>query len=135
MSYLLETHPYFASANVVFSGHRGGSEGRLAPQTCGLGIHHLPHSSAGFLCVQRPGKKKGIGLPSMHTTVDYFLSVGCLSHIKLLCYVFEVVLDCSSKWCQDYTQQYEPYLKDPSAYPKVQVIRCSKRTKNVTLML
>ncbi|CAI5645011.1 unnamed protein product [Oreochromis niloticus] len=103
-------------------GHRGGSEGRLAPQTCGLGIHHLPHSSAGFLCVQRPGKKKGIGLPSMHTTVDYFLSVGCLSHIKLLCYVFEVVLDCSSKWCQDYTQQYEPYLKDPSAYPKVQML-------------
>lgn len=61
MSYLLETHPYFASANVsvavVFSGHRGGSQGRLAPQTCGLGIHHLPHSSTGFLCVQRPGKK------------------------------------------------------------------------------
>lgn len=64
-----------------------------------------------------------IGLPSTHTTLDYFLSVGCLSHIKLLCYVFEVVLDCSSKWCQDYTQQYEPYLKDPSAYPKVQVTR------------
>ncbi|XP_008284873.1 transmembrane 6 superfamily member 1 [Stegastes partitus] len=33
-----------------------------------------------------------------------------------------VVLDCSSKWCQDYTQQYEPYLKDPSAYPRVQML-------------
>lgn len=47
--------------------------------------------------------------------------------------LFQVALDCSSKWCQDYTQRYEPYLKDPSAYPKVQVTQRQRTGGNITV--
>lgn len=33
----------------------------------------------------------------------------------------QVVLDCPTDACFVYIYQYEPYLRDPVAYPKVQV--------------
>ncbi|XP_077374777.1 transmembrane 6 superfamily member 1-like isoform X2 [Festucalex cinctus] len=33
-----------------------------------------------------------------------------------------VALDCSNTLCQHYAQHYEPYVKDPSAYPKIHLL-------------
>lgn len=33
----------------------------------------------------------------------------------------QVVLDCPADSCFEYIYQHEPYLRDPVAYPKVQV--------------
>lgn len=39
---------------------------------------------------------------------------------RLVC-LPQVVLDCPTDACFVYIYQYEPYLRDPVAYPKVQV--------------
>ncbi|XP_066557565.1 transmembrane 6 superfamily member 1 [Amia ocellicauda] len=33
-----------------------------------------------------------------------------------------VVLDCPAEMCQKYVQDYEPYLRDPTAYPRIQML-------------
>lgn len=33
----------------------------------------------------------------------------------------QVILDCPADSCFEYIYQHEPYLRDPVAYPKVQV--------------
>ncbi|XP_076025668.1 transmembrane 6 superfamily member 1-like isoform X2 [Genypterus blacodes] len=57
-----------------------------------------------------------------HRPVDLLFIIYLIPALAFCVFRGLVVLDCPSKWCQDYTQQYEPYLKDPSAYPKVQML-------------
>ncbi|XP_030579298.1 transmembrane 6 superfamily member 1 isoform X3 [Archocentrus centrarchus] len=58
----------------------------------------------------------------LHRHLDLVFIIYLIPALAFCVFRGLVVLDCSSKWCQDYTQQYEPYLKDPSAYPKVQML-------------
>lgn len=57
-----------------------------------------------------------------HRPLDLFFIIYLIPAFAFCVFRGLIVLDCSSKWCQDYTQQYEPYLKDPSAYSKIQML-------------
>lgn len=99
--------------NMFFlSEHQKGWTKKFTPQTSGPALCYLPHSGFCFLCLQGSGKN--------HNYIEYLLYA--LFFILLFkVFVVQIVLDCSSPWAQDYRNHYEPYLKDPSAYPKVQV--------------
>ncbi|XP_071345104.1 transmembrane 6 superfamily member 1-like isoform X2 [Trachinotus anak] len=58
----------------------------------------------------------------LHRPLDLLFIIYLIPALAFCVFRGLVVLDCSSKSCQDYTQQYEPYLKDPSAYPKIQML-------------
>ncbi|KAJ3594011.1 hypothetical protein NHX12_006343 [Muraenolepis orangiensis] len=70
--------------------------------------------------------------PHVNTAHGHMISYwdGCVHYLMYLLmvaaitwgYTAHVVLDCSCEWCQEYAQTYEPYLKDPSAYPKIQML-------------
>ncbi|XP_044047934.1 transmembrane 6 superfamily member 1-like isoform X2 [Siniperca chuatsi] len=62
------------------------------------------------------------GKSLLHRPLDLLFIIYLIPAFAFCVFRGLIVLDCSSKWCQDYTQQYEPYLKDPSAYPKVQML-------------
>ncbi|XP_054471438.1 transmembrane 6 superfamily member 1-like [Anoplopoma fimbria] len=58
----------------------------------------------------------------LHRPLDLLFIIYLIPAFALCVFRGLIVLDCSSEWSQAYTQQYEPYLKDPSAYPKIQML-------------
>ncbi|XP_039981018.1 transmembrane 6 superfamily member 1-like isoform X1 [Xiphias gladius] len=64
------------------------------------------------------GERKSL----LHRPLDLLFIIYLIPALAFCVFRGLVVLDCSSKCCQDYTKQYEPYLKDPSAYPKIQML-------------
>ncbi|XP_068171615.1 transmembrane 6 superfamily member 1-like isoform X2 [Antennarius striatus] len=58
----------------------------------------------------------------LHRPLDLLFAIYLIPAFAFCVFRGLIVLDCSCKWYQDYAQHYEPYLKDPSAYPKIQML-------------
>uniref|UniRef100_A0A8C5QA79 Transmembrane 6 superfamily member 2 n=1 Tax=Leptobrachium leishanense TaxID=445787 RepID=A0A8C5QA79_9ANUR len=81
------------------------------------GSHVLPKISAEKVSMSQ---KEGI----VQRPYDMALIAYLLAAIAFTVFRGLLALDCPSDACFTYIYQYEPYLKDPVAYPKVQMLVC-----------
>ncbi|KAK2853814.1 hypothetical protein Q5P01_006475 [Channa striata] len=81
-------------------------------------IFSQPSTRAAQLTSNQEAERKNI----FHRPLDLLFIIFLIPAFAFCVFRGLVVLDCSSKCCKDYAQQYEPYLRDPSAYPKVQML-------------
>ncbi|XP_073882612.1 transmembrane 6 superfamily member 2 isoform X7 [Macaca fascicularis] len=83
---------------------------RSLPPLPGHGRRHLQK-------VQEEQRKGLLQRPADLALVTYLILAGFFTLFRGL-----VVLDCPTDSCFVYIYQYEPYLRDPVAYPKVQML-------------
>ncbi|KAM9408120.1 transmembrane 6 superfamily member 1-like [Pholidichthys leucotaenia] len=57
-----------------------------------------------------------------HRPLDLMFIIYLIPALAFCVFRGLIVLDCTSQWCHDYSHHFEPYLKDPSGYPKVQML-------------
>ncbi|XP_037552810.1 transmembrane 6 superfamily member 1-like isoform X2 [Nematolebias whitei] len=108
----------------------GNAVGKYGTHFSVLFVLHMLHVSvsvwACFRVFSQPSTHENIQGPQrsnvLHRPLDLLVIIYLIPAFVFCVFRGLVALDCSSKWCQDYTQRYEPYLKDPSAYPKVQML-------------
>uniref|UniRef100_A0A8D0GV91 Transmembrane 6 superfamily member 2 n=1 Tax=Sphenodon punctatus TaxID=8508 RepID=A0A8D0GV91_SPHPU len=91
----------------------------LIPIWVSLRLFRLPRSLPGTT-VDKVAKEQGKGLhqrPLDVALVLYLLLAGAFTLFRGL-----VALDCPADSCFNYIYQQEPYLRDPVAYPRVQML-------------
>nr|XP_054588329.1 transmembrane 6 superfamily member 1 isoform X1 [Nothobranchius furzeri] len=112
----------------------GNAVGKYGTQVSFLFVLHMLHVSVSvWACIQVFRQPSTCDVPItkiqeakrtnlFHRPLDLLFVIYLILALTFCVFRGLVALDCSSKWCQDYARQYEPYLKDPSAYPKVQML-------------
>ncbi|KAJ8398289.1 hypothetical protein AAFF_G00428590 [Aldrovandia affinis] len=66
--------------------------------------------------------QKAHGQSLLHRPLDLLFAIYLIPASAFCIFRGLVALDCRTQWCQEYVQHYEPYLKDPSAYPRIQML-------------
>ncbi|XP_014442795.1 transmembrane 6 superfamily member 2 [Tupaia chinensis] len=90
---------------------------------CWAGVRIFRQPRAPTCCtpslVEEEQRKGLLKRPADLLLVIYLILAGLFTLFRGL-----VVLDCPTDTCFVYIYQYEPYLRDPVAYPKVQMLMC-----------
>ncbi|XP_069915170.1 transmembrane 6 superfamily member 2 isoform X2 [Oryctolagus cuniculus] len=90
----------------------------LVPCWAGMRVFNQPRAPTGCTPeVQTEQRKNLLQRPADLALVTYLVLAGFFTFFRGL-----VVLDCPTDACFVYIYQYEPYLRDPVAYPKVQML-------------
>ncbi|KAM4888204.1 transmembrane 6 superfamily member 2 [Thomomys bottae] len=91
----------------------------LIPCWAGVRIFHQPRAPTSCTpdVVQESQRKRLLQRPADLALLLYLILAAFFSLFRGL-----VVLDCPTDACFVYIYQYEPYLRDPVAYPKVQML-------------